>query len=149
MRWLFNLFKSDPQAPELVHPIFGIMSSFSSHDGTTVWQSENDFETSIGHIGITIDGTDEGPSKELVLAWERVILEFDAWKAKAQPKLQETLTEFGHEEKFNQLKFAGFGFYTEGKEQVDWDMSFELESEFMLYTVCFKDGQATKVHADS
>ena len=149
MNWLSDLFKSKPPEPELVHPIFGIMASYKSHDGSTYWQTYEDFDTPVGPLSMTIDGTAEGPWEELVTSWQAILDDIQTWKAKAEPKLRETLQGFGHQRKFNELKLTGFGMNTVGREPVDWDMSFELESEGFLYTVCFKAGEATLVHADS
>ena len=149
MQWLTNLFKPKPREPELVHPIFGIMASYKSHDGSTYWQTYEEFETVIGPLNMTIDGSAEGPSEELVASWHAILADINGWKAKAEPKLRETMQGFGHDKKFNELRLVGFGMYTVGREPIDWDMDFELESEGFNYSVCFKDGEPTLVHADS
>lgn len=149
MKWLTNLFASKPREPEIVHPVFGAMTSGQSHDGSTFWQTDDDFDSTLGPISMTIDGTRDGPSEDLVTSWQGIVADFTKWKAKAEPKLRETLRDFGHEDKFDELKLEGFGMHAVGRQPIDWDMSFELESEFMLFTVCFKDGEPTIVHADS
>lgn len=148
MNWLKNLFKSAPREPELVRPFFGAMTSGDSHDGSTFWQTDDDFESTLGSISMTIDGTEDGPSEELTKIWQSIVADYSSWKRKAEPKLREALREFGHEGKLDQLRLEGFGMHTPGREAVDWDMSFELESECILLTICFKDGEPTIVHAD-
>lgn len=125
------------------------MTSYMSHDGTTCWETNEDLETALGPISMTIDGTPNGPSEDLVTSWQRIVADFNLWKIRAEPKLRETLQGFGHEEHFDELKLVGFGMYTPGREPIDWDMSFEEPTSLMLYTVNFKDGEPTMVHADS
>jgi len=144
-----KIFAGAPNEPELVHLVFGAMTSGESHDGSTFWQTNEGFESDLGFVSMTIDGTEDVPSEELVKSWRSIVADFASWKTKAESKLHEALRDFGHEAKFDELRLEGFAMHTPGREPVDWEMSFELESECMLFTVCFKDGEPTIVHADS
>ncbi len=106
-------------------------------------------ETAIGPVTVSFDAGENGPTHDQVAHWQSVIADFSRYRTQAQPLLLARMREFGHESQLHELTPAGLGFYDDPSVDVDWDVSFDLPAKSMLYTVSFKDGQPTLVHADS
>ena len=97
----------------------------------------------------SFDAGESGPTSDQVELWQSIIADFERYRTEIQPLMLARMSEFGHETQFHDLNPTGFGFYNDPSIEVDWDISFDLPSQGFLYTVCFKDGKPTLVHADS
>ena len=145
-----RIFQSKPALPSIEHPIFGRMDAVIDHgNGQYFWEMPTDVSTPIGPVSVSLDADEKGPSADQVALWQLIIADFEHYREATKPLLLETMKGFGQEAQYDKLKPSAFGFYNDDCADVDWDISFEVESEGMLYTVCFKAGNPTLVHVDS
>jgi hypothetical protein len=146
---ILNIFRrTTPSLPRLDHPVFGpIDATMANEDGSLFWQTAEGVATPRGVIGISFDGTADGPSQRQVELWTWIHDTFEALARSAEPLLLETLRDFNLEARFGELKWSGADLSPNGDRAGPWALSFELTDGSIL-TAHFEDEVPTVVSFD-
>lgn len=137
-----------PRKPEITHPVLGGMSSTKFGNGAYEWETVDELLTNAGSITVSLSGDQHGPNPRSVDLWQAVVADFDSWKAKAEPMIREELSVEGYDQRYPELKLFSFGVNEPGNKVCDWQVSFMLEPEYLLYTVQFKDKKPVAISVD-
>jgi hypothetical protein len=149
MKWLLNLFKSEPPLPPIQHPIIGELFGFRSPNGNVCsWEAAELIDTQLGPLKLSFSAGIDGPNAEQIRRWQEIEQNLVQFRKEADPFIERWLSNREPSLAVEFVKATEIWIGNDPEGIPDWSMHFYLPSRCLAFTVTFEGSNAAHTDFD-
>jgi hypothetical protein len=147
MKWLLNLFKSEPPPPPIQHPLIGeLVGSRSLNGKVCSWETAKLVDTAIGPLKVSFSAGIDGPTDEQLRRWHEIRGNLIQFRIDADPFIEGWLSDLETDLAVELVKATEIRIWDDPEVMPDWSIHFYLSSHCWAFTVTFEGDKAA--HSD-